>query len=231
MTEEIFHPLTTGEASRLAELEKTIESNEVAALSYVTALREIRDQRLYRATHRTFELYCAQRFGKTADAIGVSIKALGIREELLADTERVKESSKPILRAFGEGSSAKAVLETAKIKQEKRVETIIEASKIAAGKKVTARHVQAAAAKLGHRPMPVVAKPTGFAACYGAGAVASNAGAKADTGKPLTLEEFRRQVSALNVPASARIVFEDEAGRTPLHRMSFDRVANELSME
>ncbi|QHG21042.1 hypothetical protein [Nostoc sp. ATCC 53789] len=53
-------PLTDEERNRLYELENlVIESFYIAGRS----LREINEKRLYRATHRTFEDYCYERFG------------------------------------------------------------------------------------------------------------------------------------------------------------------------
>jgi hypothetical protein len=52
--------LTEAEAARLAELEGIIERSFV---EIGLALKEIRDSRLYRATHASFEDYCPDRWG------------------------------------------------------------------------------------------------------------------------------------------------------------------------
>ena len=46
------------EVARLAELELVIERGQKAFVAVGNALAEIRDQRLYRETHATFEAYC-----------------------------------------------------------------------------------------------------------------------------------------------------------------------------
>lgn len=51
------------EYARLAELENTIEKGQQTFIEVGNALLEIRDTRLYRDTHSTFESYCRQRWG------------------------------------------------------------------------------------------------------------------------------------------------------------------------
>lgn len=50
-------PLTPAEKSRLAELEKTIETGLETFLATGACLAEIRSRRLYRQHYATFELY------------------------------------------------------------------------------------------------------------------------------------------------------------------------------
>lgn len=59
---EIFpsDELTDGELRLRLELERQVES---AFYEAGKALRELRDKRLYRSTHKTFEEYCKDRFG------------------------------------------------------------------------------------------------------------------------------------------------------------------------
>lgn len=57
---QILEELTEVEAAELHRLELKVER---AFYEAGTALREIRDKRLYRSTHRTFEQYCQDRFG------------------------------------------------------------------------------------------------------------------------------------------------------------------------
>ena len=58
--------LLTVERDRLAELEQTIERGLQTFVEVGAALAEIRDSWLYRATHRTFEDYCRDRWGFVA---------------------------------------------------------------------------------------------------------------------------------------------------------------------
>ena len=60
---DVIHtPLDAAERRQLATLEKTIERNAGAVFEFAAALRTIRDGRLYRATHSSFEAYCADRW-------------------------------------------------------------------------------------------------------------------------------------------------------------------------
>jgi hypothetical protein len=57
--------LTTLERTELSELEGRVESGLKSFYETGTALRVIRDARLYRETHPTFEVYCEERWGFT----------------------------------------------------------------------------------------------------------------------------------------------------------------------
>jgi hypothetical protein len=54
------------ERTRLAELERTIELGLQTFVEVGDALAEIREKRLYRASHGTFESYCRERWGFVA---------------------------------------------------------------------------------------------------------------------------------------------------------------------
>ncbi|HQR22436.1 MAG TPA: hypothetical protein PKV98_16330 [Burkholderiaceae bacterium] len=54
--------LSRKEDSRLAELEGKIERSVRSWIDTGNALRAIRDEKLYRATHKTFDAYCAARW-------------------------------------------------------------------------------------------------------------------------------------------------------------------------
>ena len=55
--------LTTAETVDLVNHERTIELTQSAFVACGRALEAIRDGRLYRALHRTFEAYCKERWG------------------------------------------------------------------------------------------------------------------------------------------------------------------------
>jgi hypothetical protein len=55
--------LSADETGRLAELEHIVDRGMDAFVEVGQALAEIRDRRLYRATHRIFEDYCRDRWG------------------------------------------------------------------------------------------------------------------------------------------------------------------------
>ena len=55
--------LTRSEKTDLGRLEQTIQAGLAGFLTAGSALAEIRDRRLYRLTHATFEAYCRDRWG------------------------------------------------------------------------------------------------------------------------------------------------------------------------
>jgi hypothetical protein len=55
--------LIPAERRRLADLEQAVERGLQTFHEVGSALLEIRDERLYRETHKTFEDYCRERFG------------------------------------------------------------------------------------------------------------------------------------------------------------------------
>jgi hypothetical protein len=56
-------PLSAPERSRLDQLEATIRRGREVLRKVALALLEIRDRRLYRATHATFRAYCKGTLG------------------------------------------------------------------------------------------------------------------------------------------------------------------------
>jgi len=62
---EKYGSLTQADTARLKELESVIERGRKTFIEVGYALAEIRDQRLYRQTHATFEAYCAEQWGWT----------------------------------------------------------------------------------------------------------------------------------------------------------------------
>jgi hypothetical protein len=61
----VFAPLTAPEQTRLSDAEGIIERGFTTFVEVGSALAVIREQRLYRATHETFDLYCRERWGWT----------------------------------------------------------------------------------------------------------------------------------------------------------------------
>ena len=55
--------LTKTETARLADMERVIETGMHTFIEVGTALVAIRDERLYKASHTTFEAYCKERWG------------------------------------------------------------------------------------------------------------------------------------------------------------------------
>ena len=71
--------LTDQEHSVRLQLERQLER---AFLSAGQALMELRDRRLYRSTHRTFEEYCRERLNYSRDAVYLKISATVVYENL-----------------------------------------------------------------------------------------------------------------------------------------------------
>ncbi|MBC1297939.1 hypothetical protein GNF11_23925, partial [Nostoc sp. UCD122] len=71
--------LTEEEQSLRLQLERQVER---AFLSAGQALMELRDRRLYRSTHRSFEEYCRDRFNYSRDAAYLKISATVVYENL-----------------------------------------------------------------------------------------------------------------------------------------------------
>src|SRR5713101_1174422 len=58
-----YTTLTAPERARFAELEKVVARGLDTFIEVGLALFEIREHRLYRGTHATFEKYCRERWG------------------------------------------------------------------------------------------------------------------------------------------------------------------------
>lgn len=81
-TPNLFAPLADAERSRLSELEVVVERGLAKFVEVGAALIEIRDAKLYRAEHRTFEAYCVARFGMKKSQAYRLIEASGIMANL-----------------------------------------------------------------------------------------------------------------------------------------------------
>jgi hypothetical protein len=70
--------LTVDESRRLVELERTIEHGLATFIEVGGALMEIRDSRLYRGEHRTFEDYCRKEWKMSRPRVYQLIGAAGV---------------------------------------------------------------------------------------------------------------------------------------------------------
>ena len=75
----IFEPLTLEEESERLRLERQVER---AFYQAGLALQTLRDQKLYRSTHKTFQEYCQDRFGFTRRKSDYLIAAVEIVDNL-----------------------------------------------------------------------------------------------------------------------------------------------------
>jgi hypothetical protein len=76
-------PLSAVESDHLQQLETVIERGRQAFIEVGSALLEIKDSRLYRATHKTFEDYCRERWGISRSYAHRMIEAAGVAGDLL----------------------------------------------------------------------------------------------------------------------------------------------------
>lgn len=78
----MVRPLDDVDASELARCEGVIERGMATVCDVGMALRHIRDERLYRATHGTFEAYCLERWKLSKTHVNRQIKAADIARDL-----------------------------------------------------------------------------------------------------------------------------------------------------
>ena len=75
MTSNILTQLDSKELSRLEGLEHIVERGKQTFIEVGNALAEIRDSKLYRQTHKTFELYCREKWDWTKTTANRFIQA------------------------------------------------------------------------------------------------------------------------------------------------------------
>jgi hypothetical protein len=78
----VAQALTPREAATLAALEQTVAKGVAAFVEVGEALEAIRDSRLYRATHRSFEAYCAERWNLSARRVAQIVSSAAVAREV-----------------------------------------------------------------------------------------------------------------------------------------------------
>jgi hypothetical protein len=68
-------PITLNESARLVELERKIETGMTTFVEVGNALMEIRDSKLYRVEHKTFEAYCRDKWGMSRQVAYLQIES------------------------------------------------------------------------------------------------------------------------------------------------------------
>lgn len=112
--------LTKSELSRRTELEKILTETKAAFFEHGQALTEMRDSRLYRSTHNTFDAYCSEVWGyKRAHAYRL-IAAAGIAKDPvlspIGDKIKNEHQARKVLK----------VAKEAKIETPAEVETVVQ---------------------------------------------------------------------------------------------------------
>ena len=128
--------LTTQETVRLCELERIIQKGKDTLVEVGTALAEIRQSRIYRATWKTFEDYCKDRWDMGRDYAERLIASAEVVSNLPTIVGKPKNESqaRPLAKLPAEQQPAAWERAQEKAKEE--------------GKPVAARHVEAAVAEV-----------------------------------------------------------------------------------
>ena len=136
--------LTTTESARLKELESLIDSN----VSLVgKALFEIRESKLYKQTHGTFEDYCQERFTMSRNYINKQIKAAETVGNLETIGFQTVGNLGTIVPKPSSEAQARPLSKLPAAQQPAAWEKAQEAAK-EEGKPVAARHVEKAVAEV-----------------------------------------------------------------------------------
>lgn len=111
--ETLVHPnreRSHGEGSHISISELTIDEErdrhdlerkvERAFYEAGTALRDLRDKKLYRSTHKTFEEYCKNRFGFTRQMASLKILAVDVVDDLSTNGCQILPTSERQVRAI-----------------------------------------------------------------------------------------------------------------------------------
>ena len=143
-----FSELDGAQSSRLHQLETVIQSGLNTFYEVGNALVEVRETRLYRAKHPTFEAYCREKWGMTRQHANRMISAAQVVEEL--EPSGSKPASEAVARPL------------ARLEPEQRQEAWELAQTKAGGNAVTGAHVEAAASEIAPRAPATAKAPASF---------------------------------------------------------------------
>ncbi|BAY42047.1 hypothetical protein NIES2111_64430 (plasmid) [Nostoc sp. NIES-2111] len=148
--------MTEEEQRDRLNLERKVESAFVEAGK---ALTQLRDRRLYRSTHKTFEEYCRDRFGFTRMAAALKIASVKVMENLStnglqkSDGSKSKKMSTNGLQILP--TNERQIRPLTKLEPEKQREVWIKAVEEAGGKTPSGRIVQDVVDRIRDRtPLP-----------------------------------------------------------------------------
>jgi hypothetical protein len=122
--------LTIIEQNNLAELESTIERNLHAFYEVGFALMQIRDNKLYRESFTTFEAYCKEKWGMTANYA----RRLIASSEVMDNIKNVPVGTVP--------QSERTIRPLAHLEPDQQREVYQRAVETAPEGKVTAKHIE-----------------------------------------------------------------------------------------
>lgn len=134
--------LATEEKYALHRCEAIIRNGLQTYIEVGNALLEIRDQRLYRTTHQTFDAYCDERWKMSRARAYQLIGASEVAADLSTIVD-IGETPESHLRPL------------AKLPPEQRAQAFQRADQLAGDQPRTAAHVRAAAAEITHPDLPI----------------------------------------------------------------------------
>lgn len=105
MKTELANTLNVLENKELRKCEATIEEGKKTFIEVGNALATIRDKKLYRASHRTFEAYTKARWGYAKSRAYQLIEAAGVTSEMSTIVDISKGKMSPIGDKTGNGKS------------------------------------------------------------------------------------------------------------------------------
>lgn len=152
-SENSIQTLNTAEAASLAHYEATIERGRETFVEVGIALLSIRDARLYRATHSTFEAYCRDRWGWSGRRAQQMMAASEAVKQLRAENANNCSHCEPVNEGQGR--------ELSRVPAGKKAEVMAAAEKVAQAESrpVTAADIKRAAAPPPPPPAPKAAAP------------------------------------------------------------------------
>jgi N6-adenosine-specific RNA methylase IME4 len=127
--------ITIEESRRLVELETTIGAGLQTFVEVGEALLEIRDARLYRIEHRTFEAYCREKWGMSRPRV----------YQLIGASQVTKQVSTIVDKAPSTESQARPLT---KLPPEQQAQAWSKAVEMAGGEQPTAKQVEVAVLEL-----------------------------------------------------------------------------------
>ena len=90
--------LSLFEKSKLDSLEKTIQAGMQTVFDVGSALLEVRDSKLYRSNHSTFEEYCRVRWGMSRPRAYQLIEAATVKGNLSTMVDIPERQTRPLTR-------------------------------------------------------------------------------------------------------------------------------------
>lgn len=144
--------LSVVERGSLRKLEATIEKGVATFIEVGLALRSIRDEKLYREQHKTFEKYVSERWGFDRSRAYQFIDAAEVKQNLstiVDKNERVAEINKE-----------SQLRELVDVPEENLQEVVEKAAEIAGDEPITAKVIKQAKAEIEYEDVPDEPPPT-----------------------------------------------------------------------